>query len=466
VGQVRYARVVNADEALARERWSKEGDDDALVRLVNMLLITMARADTTCFRVRSDAEPAIETYGPSGWAPFVDLVPPKKVREPIIWRLKLMAEIAVDAAVMFAAKFKLMLGGGSSGLRDYDVCFSRTASGSRIVVTRVPTVYGWRSNAELVGRATILLAQADEATSRDEVRARAREAVALVPEGGGARVSISQTAAATCGRAGLVDEALSLSSLALPLADDPRERAHVEETIALVHEDTRKLDEAADGYARALATAETSRRTAETSLDAALVRVTPRCSTIWSDVLFSFGEYETIDDAANALAALKRDLVEQTSPRRTVRLGPVLFERNARWKSFNEVSFDDPLRVPTEDEWEWAASGGSDAFFRWGDFFPLRFAPPGPEENRLGDTTPDFDAVVQPNAFGLTIARDPYDYEWCATRGIFKGGDGGVSWHGGAGTLAIWASIATSFRYRSSYEERQAGARRVFVLEG
>ncbi len=250
--------MVNAAEARMRERWSKDEQDEPLVRLTNMILVTMVRNAASCIRVRSDGEPVIERYDDGAWTPFADFgKPPAKIREPIIWRLKFMAEIAPEAAWIVGARFGVVVGAGGSSLHDYDVCFSRSLPGSRIVVSRMPTRFGWRTFAEHVRRARILLAHADDATARDEVLARVREAIALVPEGDGARPSVLQTAAATCGRAGLFEEALSILRRALPIAEDARERSAAESTIGLLHEDNGELDEAATYYARALATAET-----------------------------------------------------------------------------------------------------------------------------------------------------------------------------------------------------------------
>jgi hypothetical protein len=57
-----------------------------------------------------------------------------------------------------------------------------------------------------------------------------------------------------------------------------------------------------------------------------------------------------------------------------------------------------------------------------------------------------FADAVRPNAFGLTIAHDPYAWEFCSTPNVFRGGDGGTSWCGGDGSLAIWSTLGTPYR--------------------
>jgi hypothetical protein len=103
------------------------------------------------------------------------------------------------------------------------------------------------------------------------------------------------------------------------------------------------------------------------------------------------------------------------------------------------------FRLPTEDEWEYACNAGRDTFFKWGNFFPLRFWPPGNDDTPVAEMPP-FSQAAQPNDLGLTIAYDPYRWEFCRTRGVLKGGDGGSCWCGGEGTLAIWRALATPFR--------------------
>jgi tetratricopeptide (TPR) repeat protein len=183
---------------------------------------------------------------------------PEKIREPVIWRLKYMASIEREATLTFGVKLRMIFGPGAARMHDYDVCYSRTESGSCIVVSRVPTVFGARSNATLGRRAWAMLRHAEETTSRDEALARVREAVDVLPDTDGSRVDLLQTAASTCGRAGLFDESLSLVNRALALASESvRERVFLEHTKAFLYQETRKLDDAAAWYARAITTAET-----------------------------------------------------------------------------------------------------------------------------------------------------------------------------------------------------------------
>ncbi len=76
-----------------------------------------------------------------------------------------------------------------------------------------------------------------------------------------------------------------------------------------------------------------------------------------------------------------------------------------------------------------------------------------------------WDLHLQQNAFGLFIARQPYHWEFCAERGIMRGGDGGTALHAGAGTFAEWLTLASAF-YRIWDHEECYGVylRRAFSL--
>lgn len=52
---------------------------------------------------------------------------------------------------------------------------------------------------------------------------------------------------------------------------------------------------------------------------------------------------------------------------------------------------------------------------------------------------------MQPNAFGLLIARWSCDWEFCTTLGRMRGGDGGTALSGGAGHFIEWLTLASAF---------------------
>lgn len=99
----------------------------------------------------------------------------------------------------------------------------------------------------------------------------------------------------------------------------------------------------------------------------------------------------------------------------------------------------DGFRLATVDEWEYACSAGSRSLFHWGD----------------GVFTGEYDSVTSAmghkykhNAFGLKVARDPYDWEYCAEPSLMRGGDGGASCCGGAGLLAMELPLASAYIHR------------------
>ncbi len=103
----------------------------------------------------------------------------------------------------------------------------------------------------------------------------------------------------------------------------------------------------------------------------------------------------------------------------------------------------DGWRLPDPDEWEHLCAGGSSTLWRWGDNVPHDAYPSRPVPE--GSPPPAFDAHQRPNAFGLTIAADPYFNEVTAAPGLTRGGDGGCSICGGVGILAEWLVLATAY---------------------
>jgi hypothetical protein len=135
------------------------------------------------------------------------------------------------------------------------------------------------------------------------------------------------------------------------------------------------------------------------------------------------------------------------TPLRQVTLAPFLLEVEAapcdqvRVSKEGPPTFDelcaelakDGFRPPTSDEWEHACSGGSRALWRWGDELdPLQ----GPDGRS---------PYSRPNAFGLRIAFDSYEYEVCGPPLVVRGGDGGVSVCGGEGLLAWQIVLASGY---------------------
>ncbi|MGE0710705.1 MAG: bifunctional serine/threonine-protein kinase/formylglycine-generating enzyme family protein [Planctomycetota bacterium] len=108
-------------------------------------------------------------------------------------------------------------------------------------------------------------------------------------------------------------------------------------------------------------------------------------------------------------------LLGQEHPRHEVRLAPFLIAREPRtsspadpngwtWSEAHDWLRASGLRLPSEAEFEYAASGGSDALFFWGDV-PDR-------EGRYTRGSTDLRAQPLPNAFGLTRVVG-WGWQWC-----------------------------------------------------
>ena len=98
----------------------------------------------------------------------------------------------------------------------------------------------------------------------------------------------------------------------------------------------------------------------------------------------------------------------------------------------------DGLRLLTADEWEHACSGGTRTLWRWGDTCPSDCEPFGQIP---------FAELRRPNAFGLVIAQNPYDWEYIDDPDEMRGGDGGEALCGGYGAVASWIALASSYRW-------------------
>ncbi len=95
-----------------------------------------------------------------------------------------------------------------------------------------------------------------------------------------------------------------------------------------------------------------------------------------------------------------------------------------------------PFRLPTVDQWEYACRGGTRTLFRWGNSCPADGYPT--------DAT-DFQEHRRPNAFGLRIADNPYNWEVGAD-GEVLGGDGGAAVCGASGVFSGWLPLASAYR--------------------
>jgi len=142
--------------------------------------------------------------------------------------------------------------------------------------------------------------------------------------------------------------------------------------------------------------------------------------------------------------------------------GSITCERYTAHNHEDVVATLDPFRLPTSDEWEYACGGRTTSLFRWGDHVPCARYPTdvSPEEDvwrrewvfsggnleyPANGFQSDWSFHTQPNAFGLLIASNPYNWELTAEAGWVRGGDGGCSICGGAGFLMGWLPLATSY---------------------
>ncbi len=134
-------------------------------------------------------------------------------------------------------------------------------------------------------------------------------------------------------------------------------------------------------------------------------------------------------------ADLAAHLARVLAPRRSVLLPSFLMSVEPA-EADGERGWDDGVRLPTPDEWEYACGAGARTLFRWGDGHPATAdpfsAPDGPH--------------LRANAFGLRIARDPYRPELTSEPGVVCGGDGGEATCGGYGSFLAWLPLAPAFR--------------------
>lgn len=100
------------------------------------------------------------------------------------------------------------------------------------------------------------------------------------------------------------------------------------------------------------------------------------------------------------------------------------------------------FRLPTSDEWEYACAAGARTLWRWGDDCPLIDMP-----LRRRQQPVEWDLHLRPNAFGLLIGDDPFNLEFTAEPGVFRGGDGGTALHVCPGRFIEWVTLASAYWY-------------------
>ncbi len=114
------------------------------------------------------------------------------------------------------------------------------------------------------------------------------------------------------------------------------------------------------------------------------------------------------------------------------------------------------FRFPTSDEWEYLCAGGAKTLFRWGEHAPMERDPndlpatvpspgDGPYEVANGTFSSGWQDHMLPNAFGITIARNPYFMELTHESGITRGGDGGSMICSGGGYFLTWLTLASAY---------------------
>ncbi|WP_167020437.1 SUMF1/EgtB/PvdO family nonheme iron enzyme [Chitinophaga sp. Cy-1792] len=112
------------------------------------------------------------------------------------------------------------------------------------------------------------------------------------------------------------------------------------------------------------------------------------------------------------------------------------------------------FRIPTEDEWEYLAGGGSRTLYPWGNQLDYtkkyhHFETGHPKEE------PYF--LDMPNHFGLVIANNPYHSEILMDSEYFlRGGDGGCAICGGGGLDLGYFPAATYARDPNIFDEDMA----------
>jgi hypothetical protein len=120
---------------------------------------------------------------------------------------------------------------------------------------------------------------------------------------------------------------------------------------------------------------------------------------------------------------------------------------------------DEGLAVLDFDAWEYVCGAGAATLFRWGDRCPTdrypsdRSSAERPRRRRRAERQASRGEAnrlawarhLQPNAFGLSIASNPYEWEVVAAPWYRRGGDGGAFICGGHGFFLGWLPLATAW---------------------
>lgn len=133
-------------------------------------------------------------------------------------------------------------------------------------------------------------------------------------------------------------------------------------------------------------------------------------------------------------------------PSRAASLPPLLAETVARpidriIDTYDHAALEAALkesgfRLLSSDEWEHACAAGTRSVWRWGDTCPSDEEPYGAVR---------FAELRKPNAFGLAITQNPYEWEYVAEQGRMRGGDGGDAVCGGYGHVVAWLALASAY---------------------
>jgi hypothetical protein len=121
--------------------------------------------------------------------------------------------------------------------------------------------------------------------------------------------------------------------------------------------------------------------------------------------------------------------------------GRIKYHRSIRFDDVRRIVTTEGFRLPHADEWEYACSAGARTLFRWGNETPSETIPDPEEDDEF-----EWKEHLRPNAFGLSIAMNPYHWELCGDPAVtIRGGDGGTALHRGVGTFAEWLTLASPF---------------------
>ena len=120
---------------------------------------------------------------------------------------------------------------------------------------------------------------------------------------------------------------------------------------------------------------------------------------------------------------------------------------------------EEGFRLPGSDEWEYACGAEARTLFRWGNHTP-QSRPQSVYPMSTDQRQRAWGLHLKPNAFGLCIGNNAYQWEFCREPEYMRGGDGGSFESAGIGTFAEWLVFATS--YCCVYQTHQESAYHVY----